>query len=342
MLDVHPMKIKSVKISLNVRVCVLVALLAASPATFQVLGGHPMWPPPKHSAEYRKANMLFLRFQDALAAERWQDALSLCSDRVRAKATEWPSPGVFLKETIPIDLLLAKDFGYWSGSANFYGLLVPLTEPESQPLIQWYWAISATNGTWVVDYPPVKLEEYVAKRKAAIQQRDNKAKQIYLSLEPKLKGMKTHLAPVSEQFIIGSPMLFRVDLQNLGQAAVEYLDSGVACSPLTVLDEKGQTLLCTQTPSQIQVRKGQVASGSSAVLADRIDLSRHYAITRPGTYTVQFSGAGLQIGQPVPGWSPGPFGEGEERNLGVFDFLGLTNRIPSDPIKIEVTAGRRQ
>jgi hypothetical protein len=336
------MKMKTMKISLKVRRWALVTLAAASAVTFQVLGGHPMWPPSKHSAEYRKANMLFLRFQDALAAEQWPQALSLCSDRVRAKAAEWPSPGAFFKDTIPVDLLLAQDFGYWSGGANFYGLLVPLTEPESKPFIQWYWAISATNQTWVVDYPPVKLEEYVARKKAGIQERENQSKEVCLRLEPKLKGMKSRLAPVSEQFVVGSPMLFRVELANQGQASVDYLDSGVAYAPLTVFDAKGQALAFTQTPLQVMVRKGQVAPGASVVLADRIDLSAHYAITNPGLYTVRFSGAGLQIGQPVRGWNPRPFGEDENQINGVFDFLGLTNHLPSNLIQINVMAERKQ
>ncbi len=69
---------------------------------------------------------------DALAAQQWQEALCFCSDRVRAKAAEWPSPGVFFSNTVPIDLLLAQDFGYWSGSPNFYVLLVPLTVLDDQ------------------------------------------------------------------------------------------------------------------------------------------------------------------------------------------------------------------
>jgi hypothetical protein len=325
-----------------VRLGVLAVMAMATAATLQVLGGHPIWPPPRHSAEYRKANMLFLRFQDALAAGQWQEALSLCSDRVRVKAAEWPSPGAFFKDTSPIDLLLAQDFGYWSGRTGFFGLLVPLTEPESKPRIQWFWAISATNQTWVVDYPPVKLEDYVARKKAALQERENRAREIRVRLESKLKGLKARLVRVSERFVAGSPMLFRVEIDNLSQGAIDYMDSGVAYSPLVVLDAKGQALPWAETPLQIQVRKGQVAPGASVVLADRIDLSRHYAITKPGTYAVQFSGAGLQIGQPVPGWNPGPFAEDENQANGVFDFFGLTNRLPSDPIMIEVIAEGRQ
>ena len=345
------------KNSLNVRLGFLVAVVAVFASTLQVLGGHPIWPPPKHSAEYRQANMLFLRFQDALAAERWQAALSFCSDRVQAKAAEWPSPKAFFNETILTELLLAQDFGYWTlradqtggfdwtDKANFYGLFVTLTEPESKPVVQWFWAISASNHAWVVDYPPIKLEEYIARKKAAIQEREEKIKQIRQSLEPKLQGIKTHLIPLSERFIIGSPMLFRVELTNPGKTTADYMDSGVAYSPLTVFDDKGQPLPYTEIPSQIRVRKGEAAPGVSVIVADRIDLNRNYAITKPGKYVVQFSGAKLEIGQPLPNWNPGPsdpFGENENEITAGGGFIGVTNRFPSDLITIEVTAGRKQ
>src|SRR5882672_1701903 len=103
---------------LNLRLTLLIAAVTTSLITFGLFGGYPVWPPPRHSAEYRQANMLFLRFQDALAAEKWDEALSLCSERVRAKTSEWPSTEAFFKETVPIALVLAQDFGYWTLRAD--------------------------------------------------------------------------------------------------------------------------------------------------------------------------------------------------------------------------------
>ncbi len=313
-----------------------------------------MWPPRKHSAEYRQANMLFLRFQDALAAGRWPEALSFCSDRVRAKAAEWPSPEAFFKDTFPTELLLAQDFGYWTlksdqpggfdwtDKANFYALFINLTEPESKPGVQWHWAITATNHAWVVDYPPVKLDEYMARKKAAIREREDKIKQVRRSLEPTVRGIKTHLIPVRERFMIGSPMLFRIELANLGKTTADYQDSGVAFAPLTILNDKRQPLPCIENgPLQIIVRSGKVAPGASVVLADRLDLNRDYAITRPGKYIVQFSGTNLKIGQPLPLRTPDLWGEDDREISAFIGFLGATNRFTSEPIKIEVTAGRK-
>jgi hypothetical protein len=294
--------------------------------------------------------MLFLRFQDTLAAEQWQEALSFCSDRVRAKAAEWPSPKAFFNETLPTELLLAQDFGYWTvrsdqtggfewtDKANFYGLFVTLTEPESKPEVQWYWAIYATNNTWVIDYPPVKMDEYIAKKRRAIREREDRFEQIRHSLEPKARGIDARLTAVSQRFVIGSPMLFRVELANRGNTPVHYKDSGVAFAPLTVRDDKNQPLSFTRVPLQIRVQWGEVGPDASAVLADKIDLNLQYAITMPGKYFVQFSGADLEIGEPVPHQDWGPFGENEI----VSDFVAATNRFPSNVIKIEVTAKKRQ
>jgi len=336
------------KRSLNVRQLFLTVLLVVGAIALQVFGGHPVWPPAKHSAEYRQANMLFLRFQDDLAAERWQDALSLCSARVRAKASEWPSPKVFFNETMPVDLLLTQDFGYWSvrsdrpaasgwtENATFYGLFVPLTDPKSEPAIQWHWAIAVTNQTWVVDYPPLKLEEFIARSKAAIQEREDKTKQIRQSLEPSVKAIKTRLSAVTERFRIGSPMLFRLELTNVGEKPVHYVDSGVAFTELKLLDDKKQPLSGMQVPMQIMVRRGDVAPGKSVVLSEKIDLNLHYQVTTPGTYFVQFSGQDLAIGEPVPQQDFGPFGENEIGSGE--DFEAATNTFPSNVIRIDVTA----
>jgi len=105
---------------------IVLGVLSAAP---HLPAGHPIWPPPPHSAGYRQANMLFLRFQDAIASERFQDALALCSDRVQSSAAQAQSPADFFRETMPIQNLLAQDFGCWSCASNFFGLFVPLSEP---------------------------------------------------------------------------------------------------------------------------------------------------------------------------------------------------------------------
>jgi hypothetical protein len=324
------------------RVGLLAFIAVLSVSALHLLGGHPEWPPKRHSPDYRQANMLMLRFQDALAAEQWPEALAFCSDRVRAQAAGWPSPAAFFRDTMPVDFVLAQDFGCWYCATNFYGQVIDLTEPETNPKIQWFWAIAFTNSAWVVDYPPAKLDEYVARKKAALQARDERIKQIRQSLEPKVKGIQTRLTAVSERFVIGSPMLFRVELVNSGNTTVHYQNAGIGYHPLTVLNAKREPQPAQDQAGQIALVTAELAAGASVVLADKVDISRNHEITKPGRYFVQFSGGGLQIGEPQPYGQfaePGRFGENE---MWGGNFIAAPTNFPSNLIAIEVTAGRKK
>jgi len=198
---------KHMKIKSTLHLGSLAAIVLLAAGALRLLGGHP-GPVKRLPAEQRQANMLMLRFQDALAAEHWQEALGFCSDRLRTSAAEFPTPKDFFTTTMPIEHVLAQSFGCWSCGANFYGLFVTLSEPGVEPRIDWYWGLVPANDRWVVDYPPSALGEYVVKKRAAFQERDGRIKQIRQSLEPKVREVKTRLTSLSERFVIGSPMLF--------------------------------------------------------------------------------------------------------------------------------------
>lgn len=310
--------------------CLLEMLLLSA---LDVSGGKPGLPQ-RHPPGRRQANMLMLRFQDALASERWQEALALCSERLRTSAQKRPTAKDFFTETMPIELVLAQDFGCWSCATNFYGMFVTLSEPGLEPRMDWYWALVPTENGWAIDYPPVNMDAYVLQKKAAIQERDERIKQIRQSLEPKVQGVKTRLTPVSDRFIIGKPMLFRVELVNAGPSPVHYMDSGVRHKSLTVLNENRETIPHTPQPMQIAVAKKELAPNTSIVLAEGIDITQGRAPIKPGRYFVQFNSADVQIGEPVPLQEMGRFGE--NMPMTVFDFLPATNSFPSNIVPIEV------
>ena len=301
-------------------------------------GGMPGKPKP-YPQEYRDANMLMLHFQNALAAKKWAEALGLCSDRVRAKANEWSEPADFFRQTIPIEVVLAQSFGCWSCSTQAYGLVVNLTAPNETPVIQWFWAIVATNGSWVVDYPPVKLDEYVIKKKAALNERDEEIARIRRELEPKIKSLKIKLTAASGRFVIGSPMLFKVELFNSGKETVEYQDGGVRFHPLKVLNEQKEPVAYHEQPAQIPVNAQKIAPDSSAVLAAGIDLAEWYSITKPGRYFVEFDGSDLEIGKQmqIPISGPGLFGENETA-WWPHDFISSTTKLRSNTVEIEIVS----
>jgi hypothetical protein len=217
-------------------------------------------------------------------------------------------------------------------------MFVTLSDPGVEPRIDWYWGLSATNGRWTVDYPPVKLDEYVNERKLAIEKRDQQVREIRDNIEPKTKHVKTRLTAVSEVFVIGSPMLFRLELINSGETPIHYMDTGVRFHALSVFSEKKGFVEYHSKPLQIRVRNAELLSKSSVVLADKIDINEGGEIIEPGKYFVQFNAADLSIGKPLPYENLNSDERfGEDLSIGAFNFFSVTNKFPSNVIEIEVT-----
>jgi hypothetical protein len=290
----------------------------------------------------RDANLVLLQFQNALAADHWSDALSLCSADVQNHAKAWPTAEKFFKDTMPIEHVLARDFGCWSCGDKFYGMFETISAWDEQPRIDWFWGMAlAENGKWVVDYPPVLLTEYVVQRKALLQARDDKVAALKLALESKVPFISTRLVSLTNKFALGQPMSFRVELTNAGPTDVYYLEGGLNHYGLVVRDEHGQGTALTNTasPVQIGVGKKKLPAHSAVVLAEALDITQNHPITDPGKYSVQFDDSNfsiLQVGDVVPiELDTDRFG----RTLGIAwsDFFAATNKFPSNVVKIDVT-----
>jgi len=321
----------------RVSLLLLFSLIAAISAH----AGHPM-PPHRQSQGRRDANMTLLQFQNALAADRWEDALSLCSAEVQGQAKTWPSVESFFKDTMPLEHVLARDFSCWRCGEQFYGMFETTSAYDEQPRIDWYWGIAlAGNGRWVVDYPPVRMTEYVEQRKALLKARDEKAAALHRALELKAPFISTRLVPLTNRFVIGEPMCFRVELTNAGPVPVHFMDSGLKHYGLVVRDEmRGTNLFNFAGAAQIGVHPSEVPAHSTVVLAEALDITRDHRIVEPGKYSVQFDGNTLQIGERVPTeaavWAK-PDRFGREPTLAIWgDLFTGTNRFPSDVVQIDV------
>jgi len=307
-------------------------------AVLNTHAGHPM-PAHRQTQGRRDANMALLQFQNALAADHWNDALSLCSADVQNIAKQWPNAEKFFKDTLPIEYVLARgDFGCWSCGDKFYGMFETISAYDEQPRIDWFWGMAlAENGKWVVDYPPVLLTEYVVQRKALLKARDEKIAALQRSLESKVPFISTRLVPLTNKFAFGQPMRFRVELTNAGPTDVYYMDGGLNHYGLVVRDERGQGTVLTNTagPAQIGVQTQKLPAHSAVVLAEVLDITQNHRITEPGKYSVQFDGSALEIGERVPMENTDCF----NRTLGIGSFAGLfpaTNKFPSNVVQIDV------
>lgn len=278
--------------------------------------------------------MLMLRFQDALAEERWADALALCSDRVRTKAAGWPAPKDFFTDTMPIEHVLARSWGCWSCGTNFYGLFETISDYGVTPRLDWYWGIVPAGEKWVVDYPPVKLDEYIARKQAAFQARSDREAVIRLELAPQAERLTTRLTALTNRFVVGGAMPFRLEIINTGPAPVHFQEPGVNHYGLSVTDAKNAPLPYGDPPAQIRgTRPRLLAAGATDTIAERLDINLYQALKKPGRYMVQFNG--LRLGRPVPLEDTGRFGENLSPGFPT-DFLSVTNTFPSNAIEIEV------
>ena len=294
--------------------------------------GRPI--PYEYPEQLRHANMVMLKFQNALANERWDDALSHCSGIVKTAAKRRANLKEFFNETLPMDLVLANSrFGFWQEShgkkSHSYGMLFDLSPRGSKPQVQWFWSMFTHKDTWLIDWRPVKFDiEALTKEK---QQQDAKRmKQVEAAratLKPKLRGVKTHLQPIDEEFVIGSPMRFRVELINYGKGQLNYTAAGVGYFPLRVLNEERQEIPCIAGSAQLMERRGALLPGKTEVLAENFDINRDYAFNKPGTYYVQYDGDSVNFGEWV-----------ETGRVHDPEFVATSMTFPSNIVKIEIKA----
>jgi hypothetical protein len=255
---------------------------------------------------------------------------------------------------VPIEHVLARDFGCSSCGDKFYGMFETISAYGELPRIDWYWGLAlAENGKWLVDYPPVRLSEYAAQRRAALQARDEKTAALRQSLESKMPFLSTRLIPLTNKFRIGQPMPFRVELTNAGATAIHYVVGGLNHYGLVVRDERRGTVLTnTAGPVQVAVRTMELPARSAVVLAEALDITRNHNLTAPGKYSVQFDGRTLEVGARVPGEEMDRFGRplGDETSQASFDrvayqvihktaaehLFAVTNKFPSNVVRIDV------
>src|SRR5262249_14264483 len=156
----------------------------------------PIWAAHGSDASQAKldAGIAVMGFEKALDAQKWDDALEMCSDRVRMGAAKWPSAEAFLRETVPLDKMLAyPQFAYFreqhGGTFHRYGMFINLTAPTVEPVIQWFWSVETAGTRWTIDFDPkpIKLDELIAQKKAEIAKQQERMAQLRKAVEPKLR-----------------------------------------------------------------------------------------------------------------------------------------------------------
>ena len=321
------------------RIVVAAVLLVLSLSVPPAVAGYPQ--PYEHPELFRQANMVMLKFQESLAAERWDEALSFCSGRVCKGAAKWATRKEFFVNTMPLDKVSGSyRFAFCGeqhgGDLHIYKLFINLTPPRQQPVVQWHWNMFTTNNTWAIDWEPsvIDLDALIEKKNEENREHQKRVDVALRDLGPKLRAIKTHLTAVSDRFVIGSPMLFQVELLNFGKSQLHFTAAGVAYHPLRVFNENRQPIPFVEALAQIMMREGTLPPGSSEILAEKVDITKDYSFAKPGTYFVQFDGAAIEVGERIPRTDT-RFGRDSE-------FISTPTRFPSNVIKIEVVSEEKQ
>ena len=95
-------------------------------------------------------------------------------------------------------------------------------------------------------------------------------------LEPQAKHLTTRLIALTNRFVLGAPMPFRLEINNAGPAPVHYQEPGVRHYGLSVTDEKNTPVPYGDPPAQIMgTRPQRLAAGATDVIADHLDPVRY-------------------------------------------------------------------
>jgi hypothetical protein len=271
-------------------------------------------------------------FRAALREAAWEKALSYCTPEVRAKAGEYASEEAYLRAFVPIDKFLAEP--HWKGriwtyrengkgDVSYFGCFLRLSEPPGGPTVSWEWTIEKTAAGWVIGLPAVSVDEWAAQDLARQKRQKEEADARWKALEPRLKGLRTQLTALEQEYRVGQPMRFRLELVNEGQHELSYDHQQVAVnSSMLITREDGGRVPYTAGPYQTGGGRKPINPGETIVLFSRLDIAGQYDMSKPGKYRVQFSGQGLEIGDAIT-----PRDEPESRARRLF---------PSNTVEIEV------
>ena len=276
-------------------------------------------------------------FQRAMACGDWQRALDCCSPQVRSGVGQYASTEAFFRAIVPIEqIALLSDLPICSSRAfpgdpgregSYYESFVRLLEGGAELNVSWTWKVEKTAQGWQIEFRTTPLDRWIKQEVARQHARAAEYRDAQLRLLPDLKGISTRLTALGNRFRIGEPIPLRLELVNQSSLELTYDDQQVEVNDsLRVTDGHDSEIsfgaqMCQTIGGRVKLRPGE-----TAVLFDRLDLTKQYAIRLPGHYSVQFRGRGLSVGV-------------EDPDLKHQDskIIGIPCRWPSNVVTIEVT-----
>jgi ankyrin repeat protein len=256
------------------------------------------------------ASKVMIRFQKAIKDSDWTRALSYCSNKVKSKGKEYDSTEAFFKNVLPIDEITALSEFHISGMSRrnddviSYRCEIRLKDPGSKYSLSWNLSVLKEDSNWVVDLPTKPLDvwlkhenlkmKWMNERYRFDEEKTQKGFDEWINEEFKgeknRKGFDVRLVSLSEDFVVGKPMLFRVEMKNISNETLGYMHTSFINDPMLIKDSNGVIVHYIDTSYQTAESPEFVEPAETIILADNYDARSQYHITKPGKYTFQFKG----------------------------------------------------
>jgi hypothetical protein len=240
---------------------------------------------------------ILLRFQRALQRGDWPEVLSYCTEKIRKKAQEYDSEKRFFSEFMPVEKIAGlsdlpvRGYGSRGGKIQSISLEVQLDVAQAEWPVNWQWSLVKDNDCWLVDFKTLAVETLIKKE---LLRRELEHEDPEIRIAKFEQGIEFHLTPLSEEFAVGQPMLFRIQMKNKSDDPILYMATGpqsvVTNDPMIVIGPNGKTLDYVDTSYQIGVWPDVILPGETIDLVDTYDVTTQYGIVKPGRYKFQFKG----------------------------------------------------
>jgi len=200
-----------------------------------------------------RADTVLYKFQRALKESDWDRALLCCSRLVRAKAKEYDSAEAFFKDFVPIlQITRLSEFrvrGYSGRKREIMKLYLDgilLEVPETEWPVDWEWSLIRDDDRWLVDFKTTPVEMLIKKKLLLRELKDEDGRTKMGKIK---QGIEFHLIALTEEFAIGQPMLFRIEMTNVSNLPIMYMrtHSVMVSDPMAVVGPDGKEIRYVDT-----------------------------------------------------------------------------------------------
>jgi hypothetical protein len=241
-----------------------------------------------------EAQTVLADFYDALNKGKKLKALLLCSKNVQTKAAEYDSAKDFFTDVVPVKDLIQnyppdmRGLSKHSGHIVRYNFETRLVVPDLEHHFRWPWSIILESKDWVVDFETKPLNIWLKHANMEYKALNEGFRQDQQKLK---QSLRISLIPHDENFVIGQPILFDIEMQNIGDETVMYgRTSWMVNNPMLITDSNGATVPYIDTSYQTIVGLEFIEPNQTIKLVKDYDVTSQYHIVKPGRYTFQFIG----------------------------------------------------